>query len=467
MHNGHQPEEAQAALTTPQAMGRDLLERHQRPAGPLFRWAALALGFLFLLGVVGFVYRAVVDGFGRPEAWGYYVAVFAFLLTTAQAAPMVAIAPRIARAHWRRPVSRAAELFVVVGLFNFLLFIPILFVLPSLANGRRTLWFYEPGKVPAYSPHVWAGLAMAAFALTGLFLLWVSAMPDMAHLRDHGTGWRRLWGRRLARGWLGTTWQWFFHKHRLGILGAFYFMLLVFVQFLVVSDFLMSLVPGWIDALFPATHAANSLQAGVATVLVTMFILRRWGGYRDLIGLDQFWGMGKLLFALSLLWVWFWFSSFNILWYGKKPNEQFALEMMMVGPYLPAFMASFVMNFVVPLFVLVWNPVRKSIWGPPLIALSVLVGTFFDRIRLYVAAYLVATKSPLREVSPADVPAARLPDFADVFMMAGAIAGAILVYMLAARLIPVVSIWEMKELVLYRVHRVYHRAHVMVLGKPE
>ena len=123
-------------------------------------------------------------------------------------------------------------------------------------------------------------------------------------------------------------------------------------------DFLMALVPGWIDALLPITQTHNAMQAGVATVILTMFLLRRFGGYQDFIGLEHFWAMGKLMFALSLLWFWFWFSSFIILWYGSRPNEESVLNLIIRGPYQPAFMAAFILNFIAPLFMMMWNPVR-------------------------------------------------------------------------------------------------------------
>jgi molybdopterin-containing oxidoreductase family membrane subunit len=434
-------------------------------------WRAVALfGVLFVLGIIGFVMR-VADGVSDKAVWGYYAAVFAFILTTAQAAPMVAIAPRLAKAHWRRPLSRAAEMWTVVGLFNLLLFIPLLWVLPSLEDGRRSLWFFDPGKVPANSPHIWATLALVALVITGLMLLWVSALPDLAAVRDNSTGWRQRWASKLAGRWHGTSAQWNMLYHRMGILGGFYFMMLVLVHFLISVDFLMALVPGWIDALFPATHAANALQAGVATVLLTMLALRQFGGYKEYIGLDQFWGLGKLLFALSLLWFWFWFSSFIVLWYGKKPAEQAALQLLMFGPYLPVFMAAFVLNFIVPLFTMMWNPLRKSIWGPSLIAASVLVGTFFDRIRLYVAGYSVPgigdRTIDKHELRVEDIPAANLPDVADIFIIVGALAGCILVFLLAARVVPAVNIWEQRELLLYKVHKRFHRTEVMILGKSD
>ena len=467
MASAERAHDGQGMLTTQAEVGRDLVARHHK-SGNMFRGAVALFSVLFILGVIGFVMR-VTDGVGDRAVWGYHAALFAFLLTTAQAAPMVAIAPRMAKGHWRRPISRAAEVWSLVGLFNLLLFIPMLWVLPPLEDGRRTLWFYNAGEVPRYSPHLWATLAIVALIISGLMLLWVSALPDLAAVRDHGSGWRKRWAGRLAKRWVGTSAQWNMQYHRMGILGAFYFMMLVFVHFLIAVDFMMALVPGWIDALFPITHAANALQAGAATMVLTMFFLRQFGGYKEQIGLDQFWGLGKLMFALSLLWFWFWFSSFIVLWYGKKPAEQAALRLLMFGPYLPVFMAAFVLNFIVPMFTMIWNRFRKSIWGPTIIATSILIGTFFDRIRLYVAAYSVPGigDATVDKHELHGLPVANLPDVADVFIIVGALSGAILVYLLGTRLIPIINVWEQKELLLYKIHKPFHRTEVMILGKKD
>ena len=473
MRNSSGPGESTHVASAASAdIGRDLLARHERPP-PAFKIAVAVCGVLLVLGIIGFILR-LTDGVGNKTLWGYHAALFAFILTTCQAAPMAAIAPRLAKAQWRRPISRTAEMFTAVGLVNLVLFIPLLWVLPSLEDGRRSLWFFGAGgpnseyfNVPTHSPHIWTALALGSLVLVGLMMLWVSALPDFAALRDHSSGWRQRWGRRLARGWYGTSKQWHMQKHRLGILGAFYFMMLVFVHFLVSVDFAMTLIPGWIDALYPATHAANALQAGAATVIVTMYVLHRWCGYKDVITLDHFWGLGKLMFALSLLWFWFWFSSFIILWYGKKPGEQAAIELLMTGPYWPIFLATFLLTFVVPLFVLVWNPVRKSVLGPTLIASGILIGTFLDRVRLYVGAYSVADQSHLPELSMDAIPPGHAPGLEDIFLILGVLGGSVLVYLLATRVIPIVNIWEQKEGSMYEWHKRFHRTEVRVLAKPD
>ena len=490
-HNGHHgPREGLYVPFETQAdVAQDLINKHDKPSDKW--WSGVAAGaILLVLGIIGFALR-LSDGVSDRIVWGYFAMMFAFVLTTAQAAPMVAIAPRIANGHWRRPISRAAELWTAVGLFNMILFIPMLWILPPLSDGRRTLWFGQSEQwsvfgtlihIPGwnYAPQIMATLAMLALVVTGLFMLWLSAMPDLALIRDNGApGWRKDWAAKLSRNWIGTTGQWNMLYHRIGILGAFYFMMLIFVHFLISVDFLMALVPGWIDALYPITHAANALQAGVATVILTMLVLRQWGGYKEYITLEQFWGVSKLLFALSLLWFWFWFSSFNVLWYGKKPNEVSVLELLMFGPLMPVFIAVFLLCFVIPLFVMMWNPVRKSIWGPSIMSVGVLLGTFLDRLRLYVAAYAVpgvgdpnvdkhyihlddSGRLPLSIRYFSDF----MPGIPDIMIILGVIGGSVLVYLLFARLIPPINIWEQKELMLYKMHKAYHRTQVLVLGKP-
>ena len=449
------------------AVSDRIISIHSVTSNRFWQFATLS-AIMFGLGIIGLVMR-LSSGFDDKQIWGYYVAIFAFLMTTSSAAPMVAIAPRIANAHWRRPISRAAEIWTLAGCLNMILYIPLIWVLPSLENGRRSLWFFgQQEGVPAYSPHIWATLAIISLAILGIALLWLSCLPDFALLRDQGNGWRKKWGGKLALGWRGTTRQWNWQYHRMGVVGAFYFMMLIFVHFFISVEFLMVHVPGWIDSLYPITHAHNALQGGVATVMLTMLCLRQFGGYKDYIGLDQFWGLGKLLLALSLLWFWFWFSSFNLFWYAKRPNEVAVLELLVKGPYREMFIATFLLVFIFPWFTMIWNPVRRSIWGPSMIAVAVLIGTLLDRIRLYVGAWDVASinTASMMEMKLSEVPdKIPAPQIWDVFMIIGLIGASVFIYMMATRLIPTVNVWEQKEYLLYRAEVQFHRVKVLVLGK--
>ncbi|HJW88235.1 MAG TPA: hypothetical protein VJ565_01995, partial [Dehalococcoidia bacterium] len=186
--------------------------------------------------------------------------------------------------------------------------------------------------------------------------------------------------------------------------------------------------------------------------------------FRSYLLLDHFWALGRLLLTFALLSIYFWWSEFIILWYGRTPQEQTLFQLIMTGPYQPVFLAGFTLSFLVPLLALLWNPVRQSILGPTLVACVVLVGLFLDRIRLYVMAFSAAQPGihPIEQVPPP-----HLPDGADLMIMVGLPAGAIFLYLLASRLVPGMSVWEIQEGQLLRVARRYLRRETYSLGKPE
>ena len=215
----------------------------QRSAASVFRIALFVGGALTILGIVGFVIKALSVGFADHRAWGFYVAAFGFVFTLTASAPLAACAFRFTKSHWRRPLSRIAEIFSLVSVVNILLFIPALIALPDLGvmteSGeqmvRRSIWFQE-----LINPSGWLLAGMIGLSFCSVAILWLAALPDMAQSRPHVSGFRASLYARLAGGWYGTKRQWQIQKGGLAILGALYFMMVVFVQFLVVSDFAMA-----------------------------------------------------------------------------------------------------------------------------------------------------------------------------------------------------------------------------------
>ena len=445
-------------------VSKELVDIHNRKRSSTFKFFLYITGFFSIIGIVGLVLR-VIDGFDNMPVWSYYVTSAMFIFTTFMGAPMLSMATKVARGNWRRPISRMSEIFCISGMAGLLFFSPILWGLPSLEDGRKTLWFYDPGKVPAYSPHMWTMFAVVAFVLTGLTLLWLNARPDFAILRDKAKGKSKVYN-FLAAGWVGTTHQWGALRDRVSVLGIFFFMLLITVNYFLASDFLMALIPGWVDSLYPATQSHNAIQGGVAILTISIFIMWKWGGYQNFIGLDQLWGLGKLLFGISLLWFWFFISSLMVLWYGKKPNERDVLQILMFGQYLPVFIFTFLFVCIIPFFCLTLDFIRKSFYGPPIIAVSVLIGNFLDRFRHYGSAYSLDRTIDHATHRLATLPDIAIPNIVDLMVIFGSISLPIFLILFITKYVPAISIWENREYVLYGSHEKYYKTEVLVEGKP-
>ncbi len=434
-----------------------------------FAKALMVAGVLLVLGIIGFVARAVDDGFGDHGPWGYHMAIFSFLFMVTGAAPLAAVAFRFTKSHWRRPLSRISELFAVVGILNILMFIPLMVVLPAINNPgggeeqleiRRTIWF----EVPIGAPHVWDVLGVIFLAVTGLALLWLSALPDMAEARLTATGFRRRVYGFLAGHWYGTKRQWNTQKAGLAMLGAFYFMFLIFVQFIIATEYGMSLIPGWKDSIFPPLYSLTGFQASLGLILVVLFILRRWGGYQEYIGVSTFWSASKVLLGFTLLWAYHVFAFTITFWYGRLEVEQNILKYLFIQSYGGVFGANFFFSFVMPFLILLWNPVRKTAWGPALAGLSALAGAFLFNLRVFVGAFNAGN---IYDIALDFVPGPAWPDVWDVFIVLGGLGGAALIYLAATRLVPIMSVWETKEGAKYQQMRTFIRGQYLVLAKPE
>ena len=429
-----------------------------------FKRIAWTLGILSIAGTVAMVLKWIDQGDDSTK-WGYVAALVSFLLSVTGGAPMVAMAPVMAKANWVRPVTRIAAMFSFAGVVTIVTLIPLVAMLPPLivdGTRRRTVWF----EAPNYSPHFWTTLSLFLLLLTGLALFYSAAIPDFAAMRDHSTGWRQRWGKRLARGWVGTDSQWRTIRMRIGMFGTFYFLILVFVNFLFTTDFGQSLVPGWRDAIFPIYHSISSMQAGVAGIVIALWAARRYMNLQKYVHVDAFWSLGRLLFALTLLWVYFFYSSFIVFWYGRSANDIAWLELFIKGPMMYAFIAAVVLIWFVPWWILIWNKVRRSVNGMAIGSAVVLVGVLIDRIRIFVPAWSVPPDQ-IHEKWLTKIPDTVYPDVFDILIMAGGISLSALIVLLMTRVIPVLSVWQVQEFNLLSKPVKYVRGHVTQIAKPD
>ncbi len=446
-----------------------LVSSTKEPLGGKLKLIFGIFGILSVIGIISLILKITTVGFDAKSGWGYYAAIVSLLLGVFGTAPMVAIAPTIAKADWHRPVSRIATMFTLAGVSTSILAIPLIFALPPLVvDGirRRSIWF----DANIYTPHVFFGIAVIGLFLVGVGLLWVTSIPDMAIMRDHSSGWKQRLGKSLSRGFVGTEGQWISLRARIGMMGTFYFMFLIFVHIIYSVCFSLELVAGWKDAIYPMYHAATGIQSGVATVIIGLFLFRKYWNLEDHIGIDQFWALSKLMFATTIFWFYFFICAFMIFWYGKSAINEMTIAILVNGPYMPVFIGTLLLSFIVPWWIIIWNPVRYSPWMLSVVATIVLIGSVLDRIRLYVISWQVYSDEMIhkRYIPLDEIPENMIaPSIFDIGIFIGFISLGIFAILLATRFIPVVSIWERHQSILLTRHIKFHRTEVYAVGKPD
>ena len=175
----------------------------------------------------------------------------------------------------------------------------------------------------------------------------------------------------------------------------------------------------------------------------------------------------KVLLGVTLLWVYHLFAFFITFWYGRLEVEQNIIKYLIVESYSIIFLLNLVFSFAAPFALLLWNPVRRSDWGPSLAGLFVIIGGLMFSIRIFVGSANAAPGAEIYNSILEHVPSPVYPDIWDVFMVVGGIGAAIFVFLAASKVLPLISLWEVKEGALYQKWGKFMRGEYLILGKPE
>lgn len=420
--------------------------------------ALVILSVLASIGVITYVIK-LITAWGDRAAWAYPTVALMFVISTATAAPLIAYASRLAKGYWALPLRRITMLYTVPSLLSFVLLIPIMATVPTL-DGRANLWF----GFSAGAPFLTDALALAILLLAGIAMLWFSAVPDMAGPPSRVRAMSPL-RRLLYLNWIGSKRQWKVLRLANLTLGAFYLMGYAFVHMLLSTDLGQSLLPGWRSGIFPLYSAVTGIQAGIATTLITLALIRRFSPDAGrFIGNEQASALGKLLLATVLCWFYFFWSDFLLVWYARLPGEVTALQTNVAITYKLPFILAILLMLVIPFFLLIFNPIRQSLTRIAWVSVLIIVGLVFDRIRFFVAP--MANENPFGH-AVIQLPDPVWPNVLDVLFVVGTIGLMYGLYVLALTRIPILNGWELRQGSMLREERTYMKARVLVMGKPD
>jgi Ni/Fe-hydrogenase subunit HybB-like protein len=397
------------------------------------------LGALVAAGLGSWLYQMYrgfgVTGIRWPVFWAFYVTNFVFWIGISHAGTLISAILRLVNAQWRRPVTRCAEAITVFALMIGAMF-------PIIHLGRPWLFFWlvpypnQRGLWPNFrSPLVWDFFAITTY-LTGstLFLL-LPMVPDFALVRDRSTGWRKRTYGMLALGWQGTTKQWHRLESAMQIMAVAIIPVAVSVHTIVSFDFSMAPVPMWHSTIFGPYFVAGAIFSGIAALIVAMALLRKFLQLETYLHPVHFENLGKLLLMMSLLWMYFVFAERLTVWYGNDAAEMAVFEATQRGAFAPLYWTMVVCNFVIPFSILSLRKLR-TIGGCVVASCSVLVGMWLER-------FLIIVPSLSYKYLPYSWGTYR-PRPVEIIITVSTFAAMALLYVLFAKLVPVISVWEMK-----------------------
>jgi molybdopterin-containing oxidoreductase family membrane subunit len=209
----------------------------------------------------------------------------------------------------------------------------------------------------------------------------------------------------------------------------------VSVHTIVSFDFSMAVVPMWHSTIFGPYFVVGAIFSGIAALILVMAIARKALHLEQYLEPLHFDKLGKLLFTLSLLWGYFVFNERLTAWYGNSPHEMSVFWSTQTGEYAPLFWTMVLCNFVIPFPLLTIRRLR-SITSTVIASCGVVAGMWLER-------YLIIVPSLARKGTPYSW-GGYTPEWPEIVIMISSFAAMALLYMLVSRVVPLISIWELR-----------------------
>lgn len=401
---------------------------------------SFALAMLLLYAVAYLVVIGLgIWGLNAPVGWGFAIINFVWWIGIGHAGTLISAILLLLHQDWRTSINRFAEAMTIFAVACAGLF-------PLIHLGRPWLFYWllpYPNTMAIWpqfrSPLVWDVFAVGTYATVSLLFWYVGLIPDMATLRDRA-------GRRLARvaygvlamGWRGSARHW--HRYQIAylLLAGLATPLVISVHSVVSLDFAVAIIPGWHSTIFPPYFVAGAIYSGFAMVMTLAIPLRAVYKLQDFITTRHLDNMAKILLATGLIVAYGYIMETFVALYSGNPYEEYMMLNRMGGPYAPFFWALIVCNVLVPQ--VLWSRrVRANVPALFVIALVVNIGMWLER-------FVIVVTSLHRDFLPSSwgMYSGTVWDWAT---FVGSLGLFLALFFVFIRLLPMISIFEMRELV--------------------
>jgi molybdopterin-containing oxidoreductase family membrane subunit len=377
-----------------------------------------------------------VAGYVHPVFWIIYLVNFVFWIGIAHSGTLISAILYLFRARWRTAIARSAEAMTI-----FAVMIAALFPLIHLGRpwifywlipypNQRTLW-------PNFqSPLIFDFLAVSTYFTVSLLFWYVGLIPDLAVIRDRAHGIRQKIFGFLSLGWTGSHKQWHHYSTTYLLLAGLATPLVVSVHSVVSWDFALCVIPGYHSTIFAPYFVAGAIHSGLAMVLTLLIPLRTIFRFEEIITVKDLESIAKTLLLTGLFVGYAYIVEQFMSWYGGDRFEQDIFIFRVIGHYSLMFWLMVVCNVVAPLFFF-FKRVRtnlKSLFG---IAILINIGMWTER-------FVIIIGSMAQDFIPYQWDFYR-PKWVEITITVGSFCLFFLLFLLFVKLLPSVSMAEIKE----------------------
>lgn len=407
-------------------------------------YIGFGISFLFTMLLLFAMTYLLIEGIGVwgvniPVGWGFAITNFVWWIGIGHAGTLISAILLLLRQPWRTSINRFAEAMTLFAVANAALF-PIL----HLGRPYFAFWLFPypsiTGVWPQFrSPLIWDVFAVTTYGLVSLLFWYMGLIPDLATLRDRATKTPvKMFYGLLSMGWRGSVHHWQRFNKSYFLIAALATPLVVSVHSIVSFDFAVSILPGWHTTIFPPYFVAGALFSGFAMVLTLTIPLRAFYHLEDFVTMRHLNVMAKVMLASGLVVAYGYMMEFFTSWYSGNTFEEFMTLNRVFGPYAVLFWIMMACNVVIPQAL--WlRRVRTNVILLFVISILINIGMWVERL-------VIVVTSLSRDYLPSSW-GMYAPTVWDWAVLLGTFGLFFALLFLFIRLLPMISMSEMRELV--------------------
>ncbi len=412
---------------------------------PLAWFITTAIGFTLIMGFMVAVTYLLFKGVGIwgtniPVGWAFPIINFVWWIGIGHAGTLISAILLLFKQDWRTSINRFAEAMTLFAVLCAAIF-------PVIHTGRPWLaayWLFPyPNAMTLWpnfrSPLIWDVFAVSTYGLVSLIFWFTGLIPDLATFRDKAThpALKKIYGIG-AMGWRGSARHWARYENAYLILAGLSTPLVLSVHTVVSFDFASSIIPGWHATIFPPYFVAGAIYAGFAMVLTLTIPLRALYGLKDFITMRHIENMAKVMLVTGLVVVYGYACEGFFGWYSGSEWERFMLKnRTYYGPYAWSYWLLLLCNFIVPQ--LMWSKRLRNRTG------VVFLVCMFINVGMWLERFVIIVTSLHRDFMPSSWEM-YYPTIWDYLTLAGTIGIFTTLIFLFVRVLPLISIFEMRTL---------------------
>jgi Ni/Fe-hydrogenase subunit HybB-like protein len=393
---------------------------------------------MFIVAAGWLFYRGLgIWGLQSPVFWGMMIASYVWWISMAHAGTMISGLLLLLNRGWRNSLNRFAEAMTAFAVIQ-------AGIIPILHLGRPWLFYWlipYPNTMQVWpqfkSPLEWDIFGVVSYLVVSILFWYVGLVPDLASVRDRAQGrLAQVFYGVLALGWRNSAIHWRRWQIAYWATAILTVALVVVVESGVSLLFAVGIEPGWHTTIYPPFFLIEAVFEGFAVVLLIAITLRATFALHHIVTERHLDMLARLLLAFGLMTLYCHvFDTFDA-WYSGDPYELQALHERWSGAYAPLYWLSILLNVVI-IQALWFRRVRRSGAALVPIAAAVTAGVWLS--------HFVEIASVLhRDYLPSSW-GVYVPSAWEWALFLGTIGLFFFLYFLFVRLLPMISMFELKE----------------------